>query len=214
MQQYRKSQRPCLDILTWIKCFSLYIAVMSRRYAEMIPSMVAHMHTVLKLNQKAPKSMSWYEYDMQFRMEMAASEDRTWTDGDPWQYITCLPGPSRALDAFDMAEEVAPVEQESFPNIGPDPTRHLSAPAQPVGPVKRRKAVEDAGRGAAKCTKRPGACRLFNKAPGGCPYGKECIFTHYCSNCGAPNEHSRMACPFPPRFLPGPSHQQLPMDKF
>ena len=57
MQNQQKSPQPCLDILTWTKCFSLYVAVMSKRHAEMIQSIVAHMHTVLKLNQKVPKSM-------------------------------------------------------------------------------------------------------------------------------------------------------------
>ena len=129
--------------------------------------------------------------------------------GDPWQYITCLPGPSGAPDPFDMAEEVIRVQQESFPNIISDPTRHSGIPAQSATPGRGKKPADDTGRGSAKRAKRPGACRLFNKAPGGCPYGKECIFTHYCSNCGAQNEHSRMACPFPPRLLPGPSSQQF-----
>ena len=64
LQHHQKSHRPGMDVLTWTKCFSLYIAVMSRKHPDMIPSMVAHMHTVMKLNQKVPKSMSWYEYDI------------------------------------------------------------------------------------------------------------------------------------------------------
>jgi len=48
-----------------------------------------------------------------------------------------------------------------------------------------------------KKPKKAGVCRLFNSAPGGFPYGRECIFTHCCYSCGAVNEHHRMACPFP-----------------
>ena len=58
LQHQSKSHRPGMSVLTWTKCFSLYIAVMLRKHSEMIPSMVAHMHTVMKLNQKVPKSMS------------------------------------------------------------------------------------------------------------------------------------------------------------
>jgi len=29
--------------------------------------------------------------------------------------------------------------------------------------------------------RRGGICRLFNRAPAGCPYGEKCIFTHHCS---------------------------------
>ena len=31
--------------------------------------MVAHLHTILKLHQKVPKSAAWLEYDTQFRIE-------------------------------------------------------------------------------------------------------------------------------------------------
>jgi hypothetical protein len=70
------------------------MAVMVKRHAEILPYMVAHLHTVIKLHQKAPGRFSWLEYNIQARMEMAASEDRTWANLDPWQYISCLPGPS------------------------------------------------------------------------------------------------------------------------
>ena len=39
-------------------------------------------------------------------------------------------------------------------------------------------------------------CRLHNTAPNGCPYGKDCIFTHRCTSCGATDEHGRIACPY------------------
>ena len=138
-------------------------------------------------------------------MEMAASEDCTWTCGDPWQYITCPPGVSGVHDLFDMAEEVVRVQQEPVTNPSLDPTHPTATAPQPAGLGKERKIVDNSGKGSAKCIKRAGACRLYNKAPGGCPYGKDCIFAHYCSNCGALSEHSRMACPFPPQFSPGPS---------
>ena len=59
--------------------------------------------------------MSWYEYDIGVRIEMAASEDCTWTCEDPWQYITYLPGLSGVHDPFDMAEGVMQGQQEPGP---------------------------------------------------------------------------------------------------
>ena len=171
LQHHQKSHRPGMDVLTWTKCFSLYIAVMSRKHPDMIPSMVAHMHTVMKLNQKVPKSMSWYEYDIGVRMEMAASEDRTWTCGDPWQYITCLPGLSGTHDPFDMAEGVVRGQQEPGANPSPDPTHPITTTPQPASLGKGRKMADESGRGSVKRIKRAGACRLYNKLPGGCPYG-------------------------------------------
>ena len=89
--QQQKSQRRVMDITTWVRCFTLYMAVLSVKAPEMIPSMVAHLHTVLRLQQRSSHLLAWLEYDIQFRMELAASADRAWTCGDPWQYVACLP---------------------------------------------------------------------------------------------------------------------------
>ena len=95
-----------------------------------IPSMVAHLHTVLRLHQKAPTYMTWLEYDIHFRMEAAVSEDQTWTTGDPWQYVSCLPGLTKSTEPFDMAEQLARSQGE--PKGGPSGmaslSQHLGSP--------------------------------------------------------------------------------------
>ena len=102
--QGQRAQHRVMDIMTWVRCFTLYVAVMARNSAEMIPRMVAHLHTVLRLHQKASHKLVWLEYDIQFRMEIAASEDQSWTCGDPWQYVSYLPGANFMSDPFDVAE--------------------------------------------------------------------------------------------------------------
>lgn len=91
--QQQKSRRRVLDIWTWTRCFTLYIAVVAKTRPEMVPVMVAHLHTVYKLQRRAPEATAWLEYDVQFRMEAAASEDKVWNCTDSWQYLSCLPGP-------------------------------------------------------------------------------------------------------------------------
>ena len=93
-----------MDITTWVRCFSLYMAVLSTQAPEMVPSMVAHLRTVLRLQQRASHNLAWLEYDIQFRMEIAASADRVWKCGDPWQYVACLPGQHLPNDPFEVAE--------------------------------------------------------------------------------------------------------------
>ena len=211
-QQTHKAQRQVRDIQTWTRCFTLYVAVMAKREGntEIIPHMVAHLHTVMKLHQKAPGRLSWLEYDIQVRMEMAASKDRTWSNVDPWQYISCLPGPSSARDPFDLAEGVAvqQEEQELLQLAKPVSTaaQGESKARSPPAPEKGKRVRDDlserapmVGKPTAKRPKKVGTCRLFNLAPAGCPYGKECKFLHRCSNCGATDDHDRRACPFPPR---------------
>ena len=48
-QCQQKSQRRVEDLLSWSKCFTLYVAVMAKQRAEMVLIMMAHFHTVYKL---------------------------------------------------------------------------------------------------------------------------------------------------------------------
>ena len=50
-QQQQKAQRRVTDIFTWIRCFTIYVAVLSKKAADMVPSMLAHLHTVVRKNQ-------------------------------------------------------------------------------------------------------------------------------------------------------------------
>ena len=107
--QQHKAQRRVSDITTWVKCFSLYMAVLAKSEPAMVPSMVAHLHTVLHLHQRAIQHLAWLEYDIQFRMELAASVDKGWKEGNPWQYVACLPGQRQMGDFyFDAPDGEAP----------------------------------------------------------------------------------------------------------
>ena len=196
-RQQQRAQRQAMDIYTWTRCFTLYMAVVSKKVGEMIPQMVAHLHTVLKLNRKSPSTLAWREYDVQFRMEMAAREDRVWTPGDPWQYLACLPSPGLSQDPFEATE----LSVSGEPPLATDPR----GPQEVANSNTKRRQDSSKGKqpagGAAKRPKKAGLCRLLNSTPGGCPYGNECIFVHRCSNCGVFNDHGQAACTKPPRPL-------------
>ena len=106
--QQHKSQRRVMDITSWVQCFSLYVAVLSKKAPDMVPSMVAHLHTVLRLQQKALHHLSWLEYDIRFRMEMAASANRARTCGDPWQHVAGRPGQHFPSDPFHVTDVDTP----------------------------------------------------------------------------------------------------------
>ena len=172
--QQQKSQRPVMDITTWVRYFMLYMAVLSSRVPEMVPSMVAHLHTVLHLQQRASHNLAWFEYDIKFRMEMADSADLAWKCGDPWQYMASAwpASPKRPLCGGRGGHHIgykgkrkAPAEsggRERSPNLTPEK-------------------VEE------------GICRLHNTTLWGFPYGRECIFSHRCTGCGAMDEHGHIS---------------------
>ena len=63
--QQHKAQRRVTDVVTWVRCFSLFMVVLSKKVPGMVPSMVAHLHTVLRLHQRASF------HNIQFHMELA-----------------------------------------------------------------------------------------------------------------------------------------------
>ena len=209
---YQKAQQKVQDILTRTKCFT-YLAVVAKGKVEMVPCMVMHLHTVFKLYLKAPQSSAWLEYDFQFRTEAAAAEDGVWSCGDSWQFISCLPGPSRARDPFEMVEEqpapqpagAAQVLQRPAPAQvlqRPGPAQVLQLPGPLGQSIKSIKMGESLGKGKGPVDGRPplkkqkkGLCRWFNTTPMGCPYGEGCVFVHRCTNYGALDSHTTTACP-------------------
>ena len=132
---------------------------------------------------------------------MAASEGRTWTSGDPWQYMACLPGPSIVKDPFSCTEQSA----ESHREVDPLFHNEVQGPAQgrgkrPLCPTPAK--LGGLGKPPLKRQKKPGTCRFFNKAPAVCPYGRDCMFTHRCSMCGTLEDHGALSCHMQP--LPQP----------
>ena len=102
------------------------------------------------------RQLAWLEYDIQFRMELASSADRSWTCGDAWQYISCLPGPSPRGDPFEMSGGATQPER-SAPGKG-------KRPREPDGDK-----IAGPDKQPTKKPKKAGICRLFNVAPSGCP---------------------------------------------
>ena len=49
-------------IITWVRCFSLYLAVMAQKRATIVAPMVFHLHAVIKLHQSV-HGMAWLQYD-------------------------------------------------------------------------------------------------------------------------------------------------------
>ena len=118
--------------------------------------------------------------------ELAASTDRSWSSGDPWQYISCLPSERSTSDPFEVSELDQEPQYKGKRPPEQDGEKGCSQGKPPAKKVKK------------------GVCQLHNTAPNGCPYGKDCIFLHRCTSCGAMDEHGRSACPYPPDSPAGP----------
>lgn len=135
--------------------------MLAKKEPNIVSSMIAHLHTVLQLHQRASHQFVWLEYNIQFRMEMAASADLAWICGDPWQYVACLPGQRPTGDPFEVSE---------LEEIG-------TSKGKGKHPLEQERVKGNSK----ESSKIVGVCHLFTTAPKGCPYNKECIFTHKCT---------------------------------
>ena len=139
-------------------------------------------------------------------MEMAASEDQSWTCGNPWPYIFCLSRLSAMGDPWDKSEW-----DEQWMQWGAQESQQWAGSSQKSVEQTTRsfagkgKRLLEATKGVsstrppAKKLQKGGICCLLNSALGGFQYGRDCIFTHRCINCGGVNEHGWLPCPLPPK---------------
>ena len=180
LQQLQQPNKRVMDILTWIRCFSLYIAVMAAKRHDLVAPMTSHMHTVMRL-QAMYGGMSWIQYDWRSRREMNAEGVESWQKRDPWQLLSCLPGTTRMEDCFTLHTDLPGPVQQVKQQPGSGGIYPMSSKGQFFTPAGRRRRVNR-------------VCPLFNKSRAGCHYGDECIFGHRCSVCKK-EDHGKYACP-------------------
>ena len=171
------------DIITWVRCFSLYLAVMAQRRANIVAPMVSHLHAVIKLHQNV-LGMAWLQYDWKARREMSAEPSIAWSRRDTWQLLSCFPGTSITEDLFDLPTW--------FPSSSPAnlPLGLSKSTASDANQLPNRTQPYPAG----PSRHLHNACKLFSRAPVGCPYGGEVLFRYRCTRYGS-EDHGRRACP-------------------
>ena len=180
LQQLQQPNKRVMDILTWIRCFSLYIAVMAAKRHDLVAPMTSHMHTVMRL-QAMYVGMSWIQYDWRSRREMNAEGVESWQKRGPWQLLSCLLGTTRMEDCFTLHTDLPGPVQLVKQQPGSGGIYPMSSKGQLFTPAGRRRKVNR-------------VCPLFNKSRAGCHYGDECIFGHRCSVCKK-EDHGKYASP-------------------
>ena len=127
----QQQSQQALDILTWIKCFILYIAVVFQKRPDLVPPITAKLHTVMKLEQSVG-SMSWFQYDWRARRKTCAAGASTWGRCDLWRLLTCMPGSSGCIDPFDPLPQKLKAERTKCrPNPNPDSQQIKPSQGQP-----------------------------------------------------------------------------------
>ena len=167
-------KKPIRDVLTWVQCFNIYIAVVAKKHSDMVPEMLAYMLIVLRA-QREYEEPAWRLYDEAFRDKAAATGNRKWSQIDTHIYNQIFTGRARKRVLCTHCS-TATHETEECPTVQP----------------RRKRRVEEANFGRLEEIPkgRKGICWDFND--GACRYGDKCRFRHICSECAG--RHPRVSC--------------------
>ena len=88
-------KKPILDIHTWIACFAVYRAVMSKAYPEVVPEFMAYMLTIRV--QKEYEEPARRIYDEAYRDAAASSGNKQWSKVDESIFVKVFTGRARQM---------------------------------------------------------------------------------------------------------------------
>ena len=171
-------KKPIRDIHTWIACFAVYTAVMSKAYPEVVPEFMAYMLTIIRA-QKEYEEPAWRIYDEAYRDAAASSGNKQWSKVDESIFAKVFTGRARQMKWCSSCDA-----------IGHD---HQSDTC-PQAPPRKKWAGEDQKKGATwggyRRQQREMICWDFNR--GHCRFGNQCKYRHMCE-CGG--RHPSIRCP-------------------
>jgi len=119
----RAKRKPVEDIHTWLQCFGVYVAAMSKQFPEAVPDLMAYMITIMRA-QREYEEPAWRLYDTAFRDKAASTGNRKWAQLDPHIYNQIFTGRARKLLSTSVG--------------GNDTGRKRYSMEKPIGEVKKR----------------------------------------------------------------------------
>ena len=90
-----RRRRQITDVLTWVQCFAVYVGVMSRRYPEAVPELLAYMIQIVRSSREFAE-LVWAQYDTSYRRHAANGGNRQWSRINPSMYAVSLTGKAQA----------------------------------------------------------------------------------------------------------------------
>ena len=153
------------DILEWVRCFGLYVAIISRKYPERVPDLLSYQALILDAHKEYPGD-HWIGYDRRFRQRAAATRSTKWSDVEPTLWNLAFAGrahSSRCKFCFSISHHSN--DCDLAPDVQASPRGVTSILPRPSLPFRRP------------------VCYDWNEDPApGCPR-RGCKFEHICYLC-------------------------------
>ena len=184
--EFIKPKKHRIETITeWIKAFTIYMADMSRQYPEVVPEMLAYQLAVVNASEQYD-GLYWRSYDVHYRVNAAASGNRSWSALDVDLYTRFFTGRAKAIISCAFCDSAA--HQSDQCPIKPSAKISRTTPLTGL----RKQFQGPTGQLAGRKRKWPGdVCYLYNSG-GECGYRASCKFRHMCGVCGG--KHPAKSC--------------------
>ena len=172
-QSAKQKRRQVTNILEWIQCFGIYVAVLTQKHPDRIQDLLGYQILIVEACMEY-NCEAWLGYDRRFRQNAAVSPGTVWAKIDPtlWnkaftgqaraqrcQYCFCLTHKSEDCDWADTAS--------------PSQTSKSLASATSTKPALPPRSTK--------------ICYAWNHSPDAvCPF-PDCAYQHICLYCA--NDH-------------------------
>ena len=159
-----------VNIVDWIQCFGIYIAIISRSKPQRIADLIGYQSIIVGASQLGHTGR-WILYDRRFRLRASASRTKQWSTIDItiWNMVF----PDRAIQSY----------QGQGYDIRSTPLNYSQRPPRQSQPPPKRISI----------------CLDYNDSPNGCTR-VNCRYQHVCYRCvHSPKEqdkyHRACECP-------------------
>ena len=152
----KSKKQSVTNILEWIKCFGIYMAVIAKSQPDRIPDLLGYQSLIIEAHLEYGGD-GWIGYDKRFRLNAAANSLTTWAQVDTTLWHLGFTGKAktdRCKYCFSL----------THPSDNCDWAPTTSTPI-PRTPQRQRK-----------------ICYIWNDIPGACPVPR-CQFEHICIHC-------------------------------
>ena len=186
----RPRLREVKDILTWVSCFTLYVAVLGQAHPHLMQQRLAYMALVVR-EARRNGGDGWRSYDAIFRQNAAVSPDVDWSQLDSALYTSTFLAQRTQAGLFchhcfgadhvtrDCALQPFAATADPSPLRSP-PKKYFKQPSSFKARAFGQEGIP--------------ICLSWNK--GACIKGSACRYRHSCAVC--PGNHPACQCPEAP----------------
>lgn len=135
-EKWKGKREQVKNILEWLQCYRMYIAVVAVKYPQRLPDMLAYQVLIIEAHMEYEDD-GWLGYDRRFRQRAAAMPDAVWARIECTLWNIAFAGKARAARCKDCFSLTHPAEDcewapQKAANSHTQPTNTIPATLSPL----------------------------------------------------------------------------------